>query len=78
MKIDCSKAANRDDAVVGLTSLVMIAMILGIIYLITVNSFLAGFLAAVLVFKLQDWVSAPIARLIDTAWPEDHYKHKGN
>lgn len=72
MKIDTSKLSNKGDAVVLLGLVVTLALFGLVFYLAaTANTFLAGFVAATIVWRWKAWVYEPIDRLLERCWPGD-------
>jgi hypothetical protein len=69
MKIDCSKAANKGDFIVLIVTILMLPGIAVFILLAIKSPFLAGFTAATLLWKWQEWLYRPLDVLIDRHWP---------
>ena len=72
MKIDTSKLFNKDDVVVLLGLVITLALFALVFYLAaTLNTFLAGFVAATTVWRWKAWIYVPIDQLLERHWPSD-------
>lgn len=69
MKIDCSKMSNKDDLLVFIALIFIICIFSFIVYLASINTFLAGFVSATLIWKWKVWFYDPIDHFIETHWP---------
>jgi len=72
MKIDCSKISNKDD-LLAMMGMLVIALAIGVaMYLaIYVDSFVAGFFNATIIWKWHDWIYKPIDRALDKLWQDE-------
>lgn len=69
MKIDTSKLANKSDLIVLIALIAMIVILGLIIYLATINTFIAGFISATLTWNWKRWFYDPIDRFLERHWP---------
>ena len=70
--INCSKIANKDDLMTLIFLLVIASVFFVALYLSTINSFLAGFWSATIVWQWKAWIYKPLDKLLDYLWsPSD-------
>ena len=71
MKVDCSKISNKG-GLIAMVGVVVIFAALGIAIALAVyvDSFIAGFVSATIVWKWHDWIYQPIDRALDKLWPQ--------
>ncbi|MBW0298702.1 hypothetical protein B4P00_21260 [Shewanella xiamenensis] len=69
MKIDTSKLANKSDLIVLIALIAMIVILGLIIYLATINTFIAGFISAMLTWNWKRWFYDPVDRFLERHWP---------
>lgn len=59
MQIDCSKLANKDELLSLLFTVFLIGTFALIVFLATIDTFLAGFCSASLIWNWKRWIFQP-------------------
>tara|TARA_X000000950_G_C13672644_1_gene560587 strand:+ start:149 stop:373 length:225 start_codon:yes stop_codon:yes gene_type:complete len=71
MKVDCSKLANKGDLLSLLFTVILIGAVVLVVFLTTIDTFLAGFCSASLVWNWKRWIFTPLDTLLDALWPDN-------
>ena len=71
MKVDCSKLANKGDLLSLLLTVILIGAVVLVVFLTTIDPFLAGFCSASLVWNWKRWIFTPLDTLLDVLWPDN-------
>lgn len=69
--IDCSKLSNKDDLMALIFIIVIASLFFVALYLSSINSFLAGFVSATIVWRWKAWIYKPLDILLDSIWEKE-------